>query len=363
MKVAGFAQDRLTSTVLRIRYPLEKIRSLGLCEAYVIGPMDPNQEKILKEADVVVLGRASTKETIKMVRMLKAQGKKTVFDLDDNMFDVSPWSNHYRDFGTMPVDDGQGGYLWFPGEKGFDVTENRQRRARFIELIRSVDCITVTTPPLVELYKRFNANVVMVPNSIDFTVWKRPPMRLDADEVRLLYTGAANHQEDWLYIVPVLEELQRRFDKLKIVLVGTAWKNVRNNLDYSRIEVHGWVDFEAYPHMMKTLCPDIGIAPISRTHFNDCRSSLKWVEYSALQCATVATNFGPYNRDMKDGDTGLLVKDKAGWTVALSRLIESKAYRKQLGSQAFWHCKSKYDLDYVVDDWMNTFNSVTEVKT
>jgi glycosyltransferase involved in cell wall biosynthesis len=236
-------------------------------------------------------------------------------------------------------------------------------RKAFIDIIRNVDCLTVTTPPLQKLYSRMNDNVRIVPNSIDFNVWEKLPTRYDGDEIRLLYTGASNHHEDWLFIAPVLADLQKEYPKLKIVLVGADWKSVPSGIDYSRVEVNPWVDIDAYPHLLKSLCCDIGIAPISKIDFNDCRSSIKWLEYSALKMATVATRYGPYKRDIQDGVTGLLVEERPDWKAALSRLIEDASYRKQLSNQAFKHCKATYDLNYVVDDWMNVFNSVVGGKT
>jgi len=365
MKIAAFCQERSACTSIRIRDPISKGKNLKLFDAHLIGLMDPDTFKAVEGCDIVLFGRASNDAALDLVRRTKASGKKVVYDLDDNMYNVSPMSPHYKDFGTMPVQydsEGKSGFLWEDGARGFDVAINRKRRAGFTELIRTVDCITVTTPPLVELYSRFNDNVVMVPNSIDFTVWEKPPYRWEKNEVRLLYTGASNHQEDWLYVVPVLERLQKKFSNLKIVLVGSDWRNVKNNLDYARIEVHPWVDYEAYPHMMKTLCPDIGIAPVSSSPFNDCRSSLKWIEYSALKCATVASDYGPYRRDMTDSDNGMLVSTPDEWYDALSWLMENDIGRQQIALNAFKHCKATYDLNYVVDTWASTFNSVNEVK-
>jgi glycosyltransferase involved in cell wall biosynthesis len=107
---------------------------------------------------------------------------------------------------------------------------------------------------------------------------------------------------------------------------------------------------------MKSLCGDIGIAPISMVHFNDCRSSIKWVEYSALKVATVATDFGPYKRDMEHGKTGLLCKTQEDWNKALSFLIENETMRRQLGENAYNLCRYKFNLDFLVDEWMKVLN-------
>jgi hypothetical protein len=52
----------------------------------------------------------------------------------------------------------------------------------------------------------------------------------------------------------------------------------------------------------------------------------------------------------------LLVKTQEQWNKSLTRLIENEAYRRELGENAYRHCKFKHNLDYVVDDWMKVFS-------
>jgi hypothetical protein len=136
---------------------------------------------------------------------------------------------------------------------------------------------------------------------VDFSVWERPSVKWAKDEIRIIYTGAANHQEDWMFVQPVLADLQKRYKNLVVCTVGMDWRYLKNDLDLDRVEVHPWVDIDAYPWMMKSLCGDIGIAPIEMTSFNDCRSSIKWIEYAAMKTAVVASDFGPYKRVMENG--------------------------------------------------------------
>lgn len=362
MKISAFVHERSACTHIRIKQVMERIARFKLADTYVIGRADPETDNAIKSSDVVFLGRAGGNDMATMMKALKQYGKSVVYDLDDSVLSISPFSPHYKDFGIMPVEydtiGGGKGTLWKDGEMGFDVAKNRIMRKSFIEIIREAACITVTTPPLQQLYRRFNDNVRIVPNAIDFGIWQRPPVKWETDEVRLLYTGAANHQEDWLFVSPILTELQKEHPKLKIVLVGMDWRNIQTGMDYSRVEYYPWVDIEAYPYLLRGLCCDIGIAPISAIEFNECRSSIKWAEYSSLKIASVMSNYGPYKRDCTDGVNALLVDEKADWKAALSKLIEDGGYRRQLAEQAYRHCKDNYDLDYMVDVWMSAFTSV-----
>lgn len=361
MRIAGFALDPGACTHIRITQPLRKIAALKLAEVDLIEVPDESIPERCKKADVVILGRAFSQSIVNIINQIHSWGGKVVFDLDDNFFDISPFSPHYKNLGIMPINldhpDGRSVKVWEDGVNGFSVKANRVIRKDFIDVIRLVDCVTVTTEPLRKEYARFNDNVRIVPNAIDFDLWEKPPITWNRDEVRLLYTGAANHQEDFMFIKDVLKGLQDKHPKLKIVFIGTDWKILQNNLDYSRIEVHPWVKIETYPYLMRSLCCDIGIAPISKTKFNDCRSALKWKEYSALKMATVATDHGPYARAIKHGETGVLADSPASWVDALSSLIESKDMREKIALNAYREVKKKYNLDFVVDEWLSVFES------
>ena len=363
MRVLGFCQDDGACTDIRLKQPLSKIRSLGLADVDLVTDSSDTIPARVKKADVVVLGRSFSQGIVRIIEQIHEWGGKVVFDLDDNFFDISPYSPHYKDLGIMPINidhaDGRSVKMWADGEGGFSVPNNRRVRKDFVDVIRSVDCVTVTTEPLRKEYSRFNDNVRIVPNAIDFSLWEKPPIKWERDEVRLVYTGASNHQEDFFFIKDVLAALQRKHPKLKLVFLGTDWRVVKNGLDYSRVESHRWVPIPAYPYLMRSLCGDIGIAPISKTGFNDCRSALKWKEYSALKMATVATDFGPYRRAIVDGETGCLADTPESWERALSFLIENKEIRENMAARAYEEVKTKYNLDYVVDEWVNIFAGAT----
>jgi len=361
LKICGYGQDRGACTQLRIVGPLNKVEQLKLASVELVVAGEGSNEAKVKGADVILLGRAASPIVQVMIKEMKKHGKYVVYDLDDNMFGVSPLSPHWKDFGIMPVnmDHPELGSMpmFVDGQNGYDVKRNRSLRESFIKIIRLTDCMTVTTPTLQKLYSRFHDNVKVVPNSIDFGLWKRPEIVHTGGKVRVLYTGAANHREDWEFVKNPIIELQKKYPDWTLVLVGMDWHNHSGpEFDKSRVEYHGWADIDAYPFLMRSLCCDIGIAPISKIEFNECRSSIKWLEYSALKMATVATNYGPYKRDCKDGDTALLVQEKDEWYGALSKLLEDAEARKGLGERAYKVAKQIYDLDVMVDTWMDVFN-------
>ena len=160
MKIAGFTQERGACTTLRIKHQLERISALKLAETTCILRPDQFTEPTIKDSDIVILGRAASDHVLGIVQRMQGLCKKVVFDLDDNMLDVSVISPHYANLGVMPVQfenpDGTKGFLWADGNQGFDAKRNRKIRKSFIDLIRTADAVTVTNEPLAKVYRRFN---------------------------------------------------------------------------------------------------------------------------------------------------------------------------------------------------------------
>ena len=362
MKIAAFVQERGACTSYRIGQPAKKIGTLDLADVYCIGPGDHKTQEAVQTSDAVWIGRQMGEKSLRTVRDFKDLGKKIVFDMDDSFLHLSPFSPHYRQFGLMPVvfDDLAGIKFngWTDGVDGFDVKHNREMRRYFLKILREVDCVTVTTPPLQQLYSRFNDNVHIVPNAIDFDVWRWNGVRHASGKVRVVYPAGSNHQEDWLFIRSVLSKAQKSVPDWTLVLIGVDWPGQWGDLDRSRIETVPWTDIEAYPLAMALACGDIGIAPISEIEFNDCRSSIKWAEYAAYGTACIATDYGPYRRDCINGSDALLVRTQDQWHDALCELIQNETLRRRIAANAKTRVKTEFNLDFMADRWVEVFKSV-----
>lgn len=103
-----------------------------------------------------------------------------------------------------------------------------------------------------------------------------------------------------------------------------------------------------YPAYLAETPWNIGIAPLIDSPFNECKSHIKWMEYSSYKIPVVASRIYPYFKDIlsvptiEHGETGLLCDTVEDWVTNLSRLVESEELRKKLGQNAY---------DYIVKNW------------
>jgi len=99
---------------------------------------------------------------------------------------------------------------------------------------------------------------------------------------------------------------------------------------------------------------------INRTnYFNEVKSELKIIEAGMKRKALIAQDFGIYKELLKDGETGILVKDnKDGWYKAMKKVIQDSDYRQMLADNLHEYVKEKYDLKNVTKSRVDIYKKL-----
>jgi hypothetical protein len=246
--------------------------------------------------DVMMFFRAHFVEAVKLVGFCKKHGIRVVFDTDDAL-DLVPRENvNYASLqARLPVYD---------------------------FMLRTADVVTTTTPTLGNYLRRWNSNVVVLPNSVDPEEWD-PAAR--SSEPRVGWTGSATHFEDLAVVLDAVREVQKKYS-FKFVLQGICnhpsieefsqvlevqwskaqWatplgKAVRRFLDkLSEIRYEFYPNVPVFDHARKVceLALDVGIAPLSDHPFNHHKSCIKYYEYAMSGAITVASHVLPYSTEV-----------------------------------------------------------------
>jgi glycosyltransferase involved in cell wall biosynthesis len=370
MKVTTFLQDEGGCTHYRQNLPLvtaakynaiqyDPIRTTNLGEAKIYLP---KQYFEMADSDVYVLGRPVDDSLGDMLRKVADARKKKaviVVEHDDDVFNVSPLSPHYRDYGTQEVKiraaDGTIKDLWVDGEN-FSITKNVGMLDGIKRAFEKADIVTTTTEILADQFRQYNGNVRVLPNCVDLKRFERLP--IVNKEIRLFWAGGWSHFEDWVKIKDPIRQIMDKYPNVKLVLMGYMWESTVRGIDPLRIECHEWEETPAYPLRLSMLNPDIAVIPLRDTVFNRCKSAIKWIEMSALGIPSVASYIPPYAAMSELGeDNGIFIEenDANGWVEGISLLIEDADMRKRMGESARKTVETHFDINTQFEQWVVAF--------
>lgn len=300
-------------SVLRILGPAE-FSGLTVLRGVEAGVADHNR---VDEADLVVIQRefpSDLEAYEKIITKAHAGHKPVVMDLDDLLLE-------------LPAEH--------PDRLTHDYTNSL---LPMLQAIMEADVVTVATPALREYLLPYNKNIKVFPNYLNDELWSLHDPQTNAqtgEEITIGYMGGHSHKPDLLLILPVLESIIRKYQpRIKFHFWGIEAPPDLADLsqvDWCPPASYGYRDFAAY---FQTQSADIMIAPLVDTLFNRCKSSIKYLEYSALGVPGVYSRLTPYENIIENGANGWLASSQQEWEDALSKLIDNPDQREEIARNA-----------------------------
>ena len=305
----------------RCRIPGASLERLGWDVHYVT-------EEIPDAADVVVLQRVLHPNTVTLIRELQAHGSKVVYDIDD-WYDGLPAYN--------------------PASRTVDTETLDTLHA----VLAAADLITTSTPELAESYSRFGETAVL-PNYLDHNLWHdAEKYRSDRNGmIHVGWLGSAKWRSadvellkpwlaDWLATRPEVRLVAAGSDRSLFEYLGVGGLICPPSQDHIR-------PYQHLPAMLGWF--DIGLVPLARNKFNDCKSWAKGLEYNAAGVAAIASPSREYRTFIRPGINGYLVSKKK-WRDALELALDElpglRAGALKVANE-FW-------IDDHVDKWVSAY--------
>lgn len=286
--------------------------------------------------DIVVVQRIYAFEQLMVLPELQAAGVKVVYETDDHIHKVPAWNPYAEGITTEML-------------RGIDYG------------LGLADLITVTTPDL-RKFLGYEEKTVVLPNSLDFALWANPRDHDDENEkIRILWAGSHTHSGDFRTVEGVLKMLIKEFrGKITLVFMGWAPPWCRTDEFADCVEYHPPVMVPDYPHKMQALRCDMAYAPIIECEFNNAKSNIKFLEYSAAGLPSVCSKVGPYKRTVHDALDGFLVRndDQGKWHYYLRELVMNRKLRKRIGSAARKRVLKDFNITKTAKLWEDAYRNL-----
>lgn len=263
--VLAFAADVYGGGHYRIIQPFDALKTAGLIQGGILAapPQAPDLARYLP--DSIILQRPILEEYLPLQRdMKKYFNLFKVFELDDYLPNLPVKSVHRSNFS---------------GD-----TLRRIRRS-----LDMVDRFVVSTQPLADAFKGTHADIRVVPNRLDPSVWGfLPPSRRRAGQKpRVGWAGGVGHEGDLALIVDLVKALA---GEVEWVFLGGAPEALQAYATY----YNAGVSFNLYPGALAALNLDLALAPLEKNIFNECKSNLRLLEYGICGYPVICSDVAPY---------------------------------------------------------------------
>lgn len=363
--VLFFSLTNSGSNFYRIEQPAFKLDQQGLCDVGVVRPGDSEEKKLaaMRTADVMVFYSATSLRMAEQFEAFQKNGTKIVMDMNDDIFNVSPFSPHYKYLGkeefSFVDEEGTVVKLWQDGVDGFDPETNRERLEQQKEVLRAVDLITVTTPYLAELFGEFNKTAVL-PDMVNLQWWKNIRVRYPEPFIRLGWRGGYSHYEDLMSVKPAIERVMAKGKNTKLVLTGWGSKEFLKSMPQDRIETYEFLNHPAYPYHMMSLGINVAFYPWKDIRFNKGKNNICWIEWSALEVPGVYPALSPYSEMVHHNETGLLALSNEGWIESIQKLLKDHFFARKIAKNARAEVEKKWDINKHIWKWKGVYESLWE---
>jgi glycosyltransferase involved in cell wall biosynthesis len=232
-----------------------------------------------------------------------------------------------------------------------------------LRAISEADYISVPTNKLKENLLPFNKNIIVLPNFLDEKLWKikEPSRKQPGTPLTIGYMGTNSHSPDLEGISPALLELAQSYpDQIRYRFYGA--KPPDTLLQLAQMN---WTPIKTYQYRefvedFQSIDFDIFIAPLGDSLFNQCKSPLKFFEYSAQGAAGVYWDKPPYLDVVTNEVDGLLASTPQEWVSQLTRLIENEDLRYKIAFNAQQTLKNKWLLGSRANLWLETYSKILQ---
>ena len=177
--------------------------------------------------------------------------------------------------------------------------------------------------------------------------------------VRTIGYMGFDHAHDFEIVIPALVNVLRRRPELHFELFGKIPKPAVLNEFKKRIVVLPVVpNYDEFMRVFAARKWDIGICPLALTDFNRVKNINKWIEYTAVGTAVIATHSMVYDECCADG-CGILVGEN-DWESALMTLVEYPEKRFEQARNAQCRLSEDYSVEQLQEQVQDIFAMARE---
>lgn len=200
---------------------------------------------------------------------------------------------------------------------------------------KAVHAVTVSTPRLAELIKRWNPYVQVLPNAVDDKIFKLRESESFSQKLNIIF-AAYNRTEDIEPLQSSIIKLQENYgEQLNWTIVFDEFIPQLLAGQYN-VTPYGRVAYEEYIKLLQDA--HIALLPLRPTVFNSMKSDLKFIECCATGVVPVCSKT-VYGETDPSGRIGIFPTENSDWYSSIANLLEDRSslYPRVLNGYQYVH--------------------------
>ncbi|KAA0685042.1 hypothetical protein DTW90_35685 [Neorhizobium sp. P12A] len=183
------------------------------------------------------------------------------------------------------------------GKAKYDRYHDRTRQQNMRLLCEAADCLYLSTEQLKSRFEMYKFGPQMVAGEIYCPI--PDTIKRGLSNKKLFgYMGTAGHAEDLQQVLPAIETALNRIPDLSFETFGSIKMPMLLQKKFgNRVRsIAPTADYSAFLQRMRELDWMVGLAPLERNSFNDCKADTKFIEYVSAGILPVPATGPVYSR-------------------------------------------------------------------
>jgi len=253
--------------------------------------------KDLPQYDILFLQRKRFNQP--RLGILRKRAKRIIYDFDDSVM--------YRN------------------SKARDPLSSTRRR-RFVQMVKNSDFVIAGNEFLKREVLPFNANVEVIPTTIDQERYHLKTYPVQQERVTLGWIGDHGSVHYLEKMKPIFERISEKYPHAELKIVCDTFFDC----DWMKVIKKNWSSEEEVDDLQGF---DIGLMPLVDDPWSWGKCGLKIIQYQGVGLPVVCTPVG-INKDLvEDGINGYWAMTPKEWEEKLSLLIENSELRERMGQE------------------------------
>ena len=195
---------------------------------------------------------------------------------------------------------------------------------------------------------QFNDHVKLIPTVVNTEIVHNKQQDQQTSKPAIGWTGTFSTLKYLDIVLPVLQELQKKYDFLFIVIAdrdpGLPLKNYRFIKWNKRTEVEDLLNFH------------IGLMPLYDDEISKGKCGFKAIQYMSLGIPAAVSPVGVNTEIVSDGINGFICTTQDEWLTKLEQLLNNEQLRQQMSIAARKKIENSYSVKATSEAFLNLFS-------